>query len=181
MSVNFNLISTSLSDEAHAAIIDSIKAIETQIPFAVTLPTEEKLTLPRMSMKTIDFIEKAYEYAVKNPSLVPQFLDMAEFEKDAKLSKQIQIIMNHLVPLLDKLSDTFALVGTEAYSSSRIFYHHIKNASFANVPGASAVHKELGKTFKITKPTQKSSSEEDTDTAEKESEKEEGEEESVKK
>lgn len=180
MSVNFNLISTSLSDEAHAAIIDSIKALETQIPFAITLPTEEKLTLPRMSMKTIDFIDKAYEYAAKNPTLIPQFLDMAEFEKDAKLSKQIQIIMNHLVPLLDKLSDTLALVGTEAYSSSRIFYHHIKNAARANIPGASAIHKELGKTFKVVKHNTSSPSEESTETAEKEIEKKE-EEESLKK
>ena len=52
-----------------------------------------------------------------------------EYEKDAKLAKQLQLVMNHLVPLTSKLSDTFALVGGEAYSTSRIFYHHTKNAA----------------------------------------------------
>jgi hypothetical protein len=163
MSVNFNLISTSLSDEAHAAIIDSIKGIETQIPFAITLPVEEKVALPGVGIKTVEFIDKTHEYALKNPILVPQFLDMEEYGKDTKLTTQLRTIMNHLVPLVDKINDTLALVGSEAYSSSRIFYHHVKNAARGNVPGASAVAKELGKRFKVLKPI-KSSSEEEPDT-----------------
>ena len=163
MSVNFNLISTSLSDEAHAAVIDSIKAIETQIPFAITLPVEEKVALPGVGIKTVEFIDKTYEYALKNPTLVPQFLDMVEYEKDTKLTTQLRTIMNHLVPLVDKINDTLALVGSEAYSSSRIFYHHVKNAARGNVPGASSVAKELSKRFKVLGPV-KSSSEEEPDT-----------------
>ncbi|UCH96219.1 MAG: hypothetical protein JSV88_05005 [Candidatus Aminicenantes bacterium] len=165
MSVNFNLVSASLSDEDHASIINSIKSIESLIPFAVTLPADEKVSMPGIGVKTIEFIDKSFEYASKNPNLVPQFLDMGEFEKDTKLAKKLQLVMDHLIPLAAKLSDTFALVGAEAYSSSRIFYHHTKNAARANVPGASAVAKELSKRFKVVK-SRFPSDDETSDTSE---------------
>ncbi|MDQ1350407.1 MAG: hypothetical protein QG657_709 [Acidobacteriota bacterium] len=153
MSVNFNLISATLDDSVHASIITDVKAIEAKLPFAITLPTEERIPLRGTGLKNIDFIEKAYEYAVKNPDLPPQYLEMTEFGKDVRLLKQIQVLMQHLVPLVDKLKDTYAVVGSEAYSSARIFYHHVKNASNANIPGASAIAKELAKRFHVVKST----------------------------
>jgi hypothetical protein len=168
MSVNFNLISASLSDEDRESVINSIKAIESMIPFAVTLPAEEKLAMPGIGVKTVEFIDKSYEYASKNPGLVPQFLDMAEFEKDAYLARQLQSIMHHLVPLVDKLSDTYALVGSEAYSSARVFYHHTKNAARANIPGASSIAKELGKRFRVVRVVASSSEDETANAPEAE-------------
>jgi len=158
MSVNFNLISASLSDEDHGSIIESIKSIEAKLPFTVTLPREQKATMPGIGIKTVDFIDTTYEYAVKNPDLSPAFIDLEEFGKDARLTKQLQVLMDHLVPLVGKLRDTHSMVGTEAYSSARSFYHYLKNASRANVPGASAIAKELGKRFKVSKPAASSSS-----------------------
>ncbi|MCP5103981.1 MAG: hypothetical protein GY950_11410 [bacterium] len=157
MSVNFNLISAVLSEEDHGTIITNVKGIESLLPFAITLPAEEKLAMPGVGVQTIDFISKSFDYAVKNPELPPNYLDMAEFGRDVTLAIQLQILMNHLVPLVNKLSDTYALVACEAYSASRIFYHHVKNAAFANVPGASAIAKELGKRFKVSKSTGSSS------------------------
>lgn len=153
MNVNFNLISTNLTPEEHTAAVDAVKAVEALLPFAVTLPPDEKDALPGTGVKNNEFISKAYEYAKKNPDLVPQFLDMAEFEKDAILTGQLQVLKDHMVPLLDKLSDTHMLAGSEAYNAARVFYHHVKNAAKMNVPGASAIAKELGKRFKISKST----------------------------
>jgi hypothetical protein len=148
MSVNYNLISAELSAEDQAAIINSVKGIEALLPFAITLPSDERATFPGVGINRIAFCEKAYEYAVANPELAPSYLNMAEFEKDAKLVKQLQALTNHLVPLVDKLKDTWSVVGAEAFNSARVFYHHVKNAASANVPGASAIAKELGKHFK---------------------------------
>jgi len=158
MSVNFNVISEPLSDEDHGSIIESIKEIEAKLPFAVTLHKDQKVTMPGIGIKTVDFIDTSYEYVAKNPELAPPFIDLEEFGKDARLTKQLQVLMDHLVPLVGKLRDTHALVGKEAYSSARNFYHHLKNASRANVPGASAIAKELGKRFKVSKPNDSSSS-----------------------
>jgi hypothetical protein len=49
---------------------------------------------------------------------------------------------------VDKIKDTYALVSSEAYSGSRIAYHHFRNAAKMNVPGASAIADELGILFK---------------------------------
>lgn len=163
MSVNFNLISAELTDENHAAIINGVKGIEALIPFAVTLPTEVKATLTGAGPTRIDFASKTYEYLLKNPLLQPGYMDMAEFEKDINMTKKLQDVLNHLIPLVNKLSDTFTLAGTEAYSSSRVAYHHVKNAASANVPGASAVAKELGKLFKAVKHPASSANGAETD------------------
>jgi len=164
MSVNFNLISAVLAEADHTSIIDSVKGIEALLPFALTLPPEEKESFQGVGVLRIDFTQKAYEYAVKNPDLVPAFLDLAEFEKDATLFKQLRGVMDHLVPLMDKLKDTYAVVGAEAFHAGRAFYHHVRNAAQSNVPGASAVAKELAKHFKRGS-YKKSSDSEETSTA----------------
>lgn len=153
MSVNFNLISATLDDSVHASIITDVKAIEAKLSFAVTLPTEEKVSMRGIGLRSMDFMDKCYEYAVKNPELPPKHINMAEFEKDLKLSKQLQVLMQHLVPLVDKLKDTHMIVTYEAYNSARSFYQHMKNASNSNIPGASAIAKELGKRFHVVRST----------------------------
>ncbi|HLP57971.1 MAG TPA: hypothetical protein VK186_04040 [Candidatus Deferrimicrobium sp.] len=151
MSVNYNLISATLEDEVHASIITDLKAIEAKMPWAITLPTAEMRSMRGIGLKSIDFINKSFEYAAKNPELLPQYLNMAEFEKDAKLLKQLQVLMQHLVPLTHKLKDTRAIVAFEAYNAARSFYQHLKNASNSNIPGTSAMVKELGKRFHVVK------------------------------
>jgi len=65
-------------------------------------------------------------------------------------------------------------VGSEAYSSARIFYHHVKNAARGNIPGASAIAKELSKRFKIAKPTTPSSDDQTPNAPENQETKETG-------
>jgi hypothetical protein len=151
MLINFNTISAELSEEDHTSIINSIKAVEGMLPFAITMPTEDRMSLPRVGMKAAEFIGKAHEYALKNPEMVPQFLDMDEFSRDAVLANQLQVMVNHMVPLLDKIVDTYSLVNAEAYNEALVFYQHVKTAARGNVPGASAVAKELAKSFKRPK------------------------------
>ncbi|MCX6582156.1 MAG: hypothetical protein NT166_18455 [Candidatus Aminicenantes bacterium] len=153
MSVNFNLISATLDEDVHAGIITDVKAIEAKLPFAVTLPTEEKVSMRGIGLKSMDFMDKCYEYAVKNPELSPKHINMVEFEKDLKLAKQLQVLMQHLVPLVDKLKDTHMIVTYEAYNAARSFYQHMKNAANSNIPGTSAIAKELGKRFHVVRST----------------------------
>ncbi len=121
MSVNFNLISAVLTDEDHELNISSVKDIEARLPFALTLPAEEKSSLHGVGAIRVEFTDKTYEYALKNPHLVPSYLDITEFGNDTKLLKQLQVEMDHLVPLVDKLKDTHALVASETYSAGSIW------------------------------------------------------------
>jgi hypothetical protein len=161
MLINVNTISATLSEEDHASIITSIKAVEAMLPFAITMPTGDRMSLPKVGVKASEFIGKAHEYALKNPDLVPSFMNTEELGKDFVLAEQLHVMLNHMVPLLDKILDTYSLVNAEAYKEALIFYQHVKTASRGNVPGASAVAKELAKSFKRSKT--KTESDEETD------------------
>ena len=147
MSIETNLISVELSDEVLNSSVDNIKLVETNLQFLLTIKTEDKTALAKIGPRTIDFMDKTYDFAFKNPLLRPQFFNLVEFEKDLNLVKQLQVLRNHLIPLTNMLNDTFAVVGAEAYLAARVFYHHVRNAARANIPGASAIADELGKLF----------------------------------
>jgi len=147
MTLVTNLISAELTDEALNSSVESIKKVESNVGFALTLKKEDAATLAKVGPKILEFTEKAYEYAVKNPKLKPDFLDLTEFQKDYLLSKKLQILRNHLVPLTEKLNDTFTASASEAYMAARLFYHNVKNAARANVPGASAIADEMSKLY----------------------------------
>jgi len=147
MAFQTNIISAELTDEALNNSVACVKQVESIIGFALTYNVEDRVTLARIGPKIMDFSEKGYEYMEKNPQFKPDFLNAAEFEKDLKLSRKLQILRNHLVPLVEKLNNTHALAASEAYMAARLFYHHVKNAAKANVPGASAIAEELGKLY----------------------------------
>ncbi len=156
MRVHFNMLSDTMPPEDHTAALTGIKTVESLIAsFALTLPPEERMHMARVGVKAIDFSGKSYDYGIKNPELVPKYLDMNEFGNDITLTDQLGELINHMVPLVDKLIDTHAVVAAESYAQGRILYHHIKNAANANVPGAAAIAKELAKTFDIPKSTTK--------------------------
>ncbi len=154
MTFQTNIISAELTDEALNNSVAGIKQVESNLSFALTYNVEDRVTLARIGPKIMDFSEKCYEYLVKNPQFKPEFLDEVEFKKDVDLSKKLQILRNHLVPLVEKLNNTHAVAASEAYMAARLFYHHIKNAARANVPGASAITEELSKLYD-RKPSEK--------------------------
>ena len=159
MTYEQNMISATMDDAVHASIITDVKGIESKMPWAITLPIEERRSMATVGLKNIDFISKCLEYAEKNPELPPQYLDMVEFGKDVRLLKQLQNLMQHFVPLMDKLKDSYAVLGAEAYNSARLFYHHVKNAVKANIPGASSIARELAKRYKVSSSTSPDNSE----------------------
>jgi hypothetical protein len=51
-------------------------------PYILALTPAERHELPKMDEKTFGFVEKAYDFAQKNPNLVPPFLEVAAFGVD---------------------------------------------------------------------------------------------------
>ncbi|MDR2554696.1 MAG: hypothetical protein LBC64_04635 [Fibromonadaceae bacterium] len=51
-------------------------------PYLIALTPDEKHEIPKMGPKTLNFVEKSHEYAHENPSLVPNYLQMDEFDID---------------------------------------------------------------------------------------------------
>jgi hypothetical protein len=47
--------------------------------------------------------------------------------------------------MTEKVRDTFMGVGPETLSAARVYYHSVKGAAKADVPGAETIAEELGK------------------------------------
>jgi hypothetical protein len=79
-----------------------------------------------MGTNTIDFVLEHLEEAENNPKLVPKNVDINEIEKDVKLIRAINKILNPLKSLEKKLMDSALLAGSEAYLPSIAIYNAIK-------------------------------------------------------
>jgi hypothetical protein len=60
--------------------IDEAKALLT--PYLLALTPAKRWEPPKIGEKTIGFLEKAYDFVRKSPSLIPSYLDLAAFGAD---------------------------------------------------------------------------------------------------
>ena len=142
-----NRISITISEEALANITMAISTIGQNIPVLFNLSAEDRQALPKMGDKTLAFVNKTLEYAKQNPKVVPSFLDLTEFEKDALVVTNIKKVLIPLQQLVEKLEDTTLLAGSEAYTAALVFYTALKGAAKAGEPGMKTVYEDLQSRF----------------------------------
>ena len=121
-----NLLSTAIPNKDIKDIIEAINFINKKLPDLVTLTSEERASLPKMGINTIDFVLEHLEEAENNPKLIPKNVDIGEIAKDVELIKSIYKILNPLKSLEKKLMDSALLAGSEAYLPSIAIYNAIK-------------------------------------------------------
>jgi hypothetical protein len=125
--------------------IDEAKALLT--PYLLALTPAERRELPKMGEKTIGFVEKAYDFAQKNPSLLPPYLDLGAFGADFADAHGLWTLLNSVQQLEEGIDDTEMIAGSEAYQAALVFYHAVKLAAEQDIPGAKAVYEELRPRF----------------------------------
>ena len=123
------------------AKIDEIR--ELLAPYMLAMTAKQRRTILKMGPKTINFVEKAYDFAKQNPNLVPPYLDMSNFENDFKSAHGLWTLTNKLGQLYHNACDTEMLAGSEAYQAALVYYNSVKKAAEQNIPGAKPVHKDL--------------------------------------
>ena len=142
-----NKVSITITADAVAKINAAIATINSNLPLLINLTAEERQALPKMGDKTLAFVTKSLEYAKQNPSLVPTFMTVAEFEKDVNAVTQLNNILRPLQQLTEKLEDTTLEAGSEAYSAALVFYTAVKGAAKAGVPGIKNISDDLQARF----------------------------------
>ena len=142
-----NKVSISVSTAAAANIVDAIQEIERNLPLLINLTVEERKSLLKMGDKTLAFVGKTLDYAKQNPTLVPPFLDMVEFEKDVTAVQALSSILKPLQQLTEKLDDTTMQAGSEAFAAALVFYTSVKAAAKAGVPGMKTMFDDLQTRF----------------------------------
>ena len=121
-----NLISTSISQEKINEITAAIDRINAQLPTLVSLSSEEMSSLPKVSIKNIDFIHEVLDFADTYPDLIPPNIDVQEIRKDLYLIESITKILKPMKKLVKKLEDSALLAGSEAYIPSLAIYNSVK-------------------------------------------------------
>ena len=121
-----NLISTSITQKEIDEILAAIERINKLLPNLITLTSEEKASLPKVSYSNIDFVNEVLDMAEKNPEQVPESIDIPEIRKDIELIESISKILQPLKQLEKKLEDSALLAGSEAYIPSLAIFNSVR-------------------------------------------------------
>jgi hypothetical protein len=148
MMTSTNNVSISITEADLTDINASIQELQTKLlPYLATLSPAERKGLPKMGNKTVGFVQKAQEYCKQNPDLVPQFLDVDEFNTDVTAYDQIRSMYQPLLQITDSLWDTLLLTGSESYSAALKFYNSVKHATKSKVQKAETIYNDLAARF----------------------------------
>jgi hypothetical protein len=146
-----NLVSLSITPADLQDIQNAVATLKSKLlPYLLELSTDEKLSIPKMKDKTLAFVTKSYEHAVNHPTLVPAYVDVAEFKKDINAVEQLRQLSTPLDEIAKALDDTMTVAGSEAYVAALSFYNSVKSAAKNNVPGGQVVYEDLKTQFHKT-------------------------------
>lgn len=144
-----NQISTAISDNVKLVLDSNLANIASSLSTTLifNLTPDERTNMLKMGDKTLAFVTKALEYARQNPALVPQFLNLAEAQKDLTLTQDLFHIYQKLTALTRAVEDTMMVAGGEAYEAALIFYNSVKGAARSNAAGSQAIYEEMKQRF----------------------------------
>lgn len=122
-----NRMSHIVSDDNRRQIMEHIAAINTLLPFLVGLKADERKKRLKPGDRDHAFIRKAYEVGPKVEEHLPRSFTMEEFKKDVELMDALYSVMVEVSQLAEKLSDTHAIVSSEAYAAALLVYRNAKD------------------------------------------------------
>lgn len=143
-----NAVSIQIPAAELKKMLDAFKIIESVLrPYLIALTPEERKQLPKMSDKTVPFVEKTLDYAKSNPQFAPAYMSIPELKIDIDAVYTLTQVARPIDQLREGLSDTMMLAGSEAYIAALAYYNSVKQAAKMNVPGARAIYDDLSKRF----------------------------------
>jgi hypothetical protein len=129
-------------------VYGQINAVKTALDdYLLALTPEERRTMLKMGEKSLAFVEKAHDYASDNPTLVPSYLDMDEFDKDFSDAHGLWRLLTAIRQLEEGVEDTIMAAGSEAYHAALAVYRNVQSAAKQDIPGAKAIYEDLKTRF----------------------------------
>jgi hypothetical protein len=121
-----------------------IGAINTNLVGMINLSEENKLHASKMGPDTYDYCVTAKKLINQNPTLVPQWVNVAKVEQDFATYDELQSIQLLLNQLSQKVDDTMVQLGIQLKKNADDFYHNAQAAnSRGGIPGANSVVDEI--------------------------------------
>lgn len=115
--------------------------------YAINLKLIEKRRTYKLGTSALPFVELTLKYATEYPQYSPTYFNLEKFQKDFEFFTQVKGLVENVVLVVEKLTDSYIAVGGDAFGSGRAFYDSVKAAAKANKPGADAIVAELKKAY----------------------------------
>ncbi|MBL7977504.1 MAG: hypothetical protein JNN12_04125 [Bacteroidetes Order II. Incertae sedis bacterium] len=145
-----NLPSTVAFTEAdRIALIQKVDEIYTALNFMVTLTNEERKSIKQISDKHYGFMTKLIDHATQHPEFRPMHMDMDKLSHYYDLVLKLNTIRSRVEQLEIQLSDTIALMGSEADAEARKYYKMVHVAAKDGVAGAQPIYDDLRSRFPV--------------------------------
>ena len=155
-----NKINFQIPEEIATQVNAKIQEVITLLtPYLVALSPDERQTIPKMSDKTIPFVEKSIDYCSSAPQFAPGYLDKEGLVLDMQVYKQLVPIYRLIQQLESNLADTIMEAGAESFVASLSFYNSVKQAARMSIPGSKPIYEDLKKRFNKTSNTEGASEE----------------------
>jgi hypothetical protein len=143
-----NLISVVFTDAELQQLDKAFDQIEAVLAGkVVNLSAKQRQQHGRVKYEMEVWVNKAFNYADRNPALLPGYINKAELTADHTTHNQLNPRIDRLETLLQGMLDTNLLLGTDLYNNLGAFYRSLREASKTNAPGASAIYQDLKQQF----------------------------------
>lgn len=143
-----NRIAIQIPEADVTEINAAIETLKTKLqPYLIALTPEDRKMLPKMSDKTIPFVDKALDYAQNSPQFAPQYMNVPEMKIDLDALNTLTEFYRPLEQIISGLDDTMMLSGSEAYIAALSYYNSVKMAAKMNVPAAKPIYDDLKERF----------------------------------
>lgn len=143
-----NRIAIQIPEADVTEINAAIETLKTKLqPYLIALTPEDRKLLPKMSDKTIPFVDKALDYAQNSPQFAPQYMNVPEMKIDLDALNTLTEFYRPLEQIISGLDDTMMLSGSEAYIAALSYYNSVKMAAKMNVPAAKPIYDDLKERF----------------------------------
>ncbi|MDF1752096.1 MAG: hypothetical protein P1U89_04885 [Verrucomicrobiales bacterium] len=123
-----NNISADLTERDKQEIYEAIDLIRRKLSFAKDFTDDERSSLMRLGKTGRNFVEKAQNLVERSPGILPRSFDLEEFKRDADLYQELGNIADELHRLTDRVADTEAAVGSDAFTAALVVYQSGKLA-----------------------------------------------------
>lgn len=114
---------------------------------APQLSSEDRMNYGSINETNKLLVNKSKSYMEQNPDLIPQFVNMDEFERDYIARETIEEMIQKLDLIKRKLSDTKILLDHDNYQDTMTFYRAIRYYAAEQQQGAIPIYEELKQFF----------------------------------
>ena len=143
-----NKIDFIIPDELINSSLQKLNEVATDLkPYLIALTPAERQYIPKMSDKTLPFVEKTLDYCKTAPQFAPVFMNIGALTADMKVYNQLIPLLRIVQQLNDGLDDTTKQAGAESFVNSLNYYNAVKQAAKTDVPGAKSIFSDLQKRF----------------------------------